>query len=293
MRTLTNVIAASALLLGAACSDSPSSSSVTTPPATTAPVTTVPATTQPATTQPSTTQPVDEPAAVIYLVQNEKLKVAGRHVGTLDETAVMQSLLAGPTAAETATGISTFIPSGTTLRSVAIEGNEAVVDLSTQFESGGGSLSMQLRVAEVVFTLTALPSVDTVRFSIEGEPRATLGGEGIVVDGIGREALQDNVLPPIFLEDPFDGEKLAQPLRFGGMTNAFEATVNYEVVDAAGTMLAKGVTTATCGSGCWGGFSVEVPTFAAGFVPPVTLRVFDYSEADGTTILDLQEIALG
>jgi hypothetical protein len=264
----------------------------TTQPVTTQPATTQPATTQPSTTQPATTQPVDEPAAVIYLVQHEKLKVAGRHLGTLDETAVMQSLLAGPTAAETAKGISTFIPSGTTLRSVAIEGNEAVVDLSAQFESGGGSLSMQTRVAEVVFTLTALPSVDTVHFSIEGEPRATLGGEGIVVDGIGRETLQENVLPPIFLEDPFNGEKLAQPLRFGGMTNAFEATVNYEVVDAAGTMLAKGVTTATCGSGCWGGFSVEVPTFAAGFVPPVTLRVFDYSEADGTTILDLQEITL-
>jgi len=304
MRTLTNVIAAGALVL-AACSSSPStspstvppgttSSATTTIPATTIPATTAPrttATTQPATTQPATTQPVDESAQVVYLVKGETLRVAGRYLGTWDATAVTTSLLAGPTAAERASGVTTQIPVGTTLRSVSIEGNTAIVDLSKQFESGGGSLSMQLRVAEVVYTLTTLPDVDAVTIRIDGKAVAGIGGEGVKVDNIGRESLQDAVLPPIFLEDPFDGAKLVQPLVFGGTTNAFEATVNYEVVDATGKVIASGMTMATCGSGCWGGFHAQLKPFAPGFTMPVRLRVFDISMKDGSRV-DLQEITL-
>jgi hypothetical protein len=307
MRTLTNVIAAGALVL-AACSSSPSTSpttvqpgttapaTTTTVPVTTAPTTTGPATTQPATTRPAntvpaTTQPVDESAQVVYLVKGESLRVAGRYLGTWDATAVMQSLLAGPTTTERAAGISTQIPVGTTLRSVSVEGSTAIVDLTKQFESGGGSLSMQLRVAEVVYTLTALPDVDAVTFRLDGKAVTSIGGEGIEAVNIGRTTLQDAVLPPILLEDPFDGAKLVQPLVFGGTTNAFEATVNYEVVDAAGKVIASGMTMATCGSGCWGGFHAQLKPFAAGFTMPVRLRVFDISMKDGSRV-DLQEITL-
>jgi len=308
MRTLTNVIAVSALVL-AACSSSPSTSpatvppgstqSVTTVPVTTLPVTTVPPTTQPSTTQPATTQPattsstmpVVSSAQAMYLVKGETLRVAGRYLGTWDATAVVRALLLGPTAAERAAGISTQIPAGTTVRSVAIEGNTAIVDLSKQFESGGGSLSMQLRVAEVVYTLTALPDVDAVTFRLDGKAVTSIGGEGIVAVNVGRTTLQDAVLPPILLEDPFDGAKLVQPLVFGGTTNAFEATVNYEVVDAAGKVIASGLTMATCGSGCWGGFHAQLKPFAAGFTMPVRLRVFDISMKDGSRV-DLQEITL-
>jgi hypothetical protein len=235
--------------------------------------------------------PVVSSAQVVYLVKGETLRVAGRYLGTSDATAVMRALLLGPTAAERAAGISTQIPAGTTVRSVAIEGNTAIVDLSKQFESGGGSLSMQLRVAEVVYTLTALPDVDAVTFRLDGKAVTSIGGEGIVAVNIGRTTLQDAVLPPILLEDPFDGEKLVQPLVFGGTTNAFEATVNYEVVDATGKVLAKGMTMATCGSGCWGGFNAQVKPFAPGFKSPVRLRVFDISMKDGSRV-DLQEITL-
>ncbi|MEI8240600.1 MAG: GerMN domain-containing protein, partial [Actinomycetota bacterium] len=270
MRTLTNVFAAGALVL-AACSSSPSTSPASTtsgPPATTQPATTQPSTTQPSTStsttstsNPATTttaQPIDESAQVVYLVKGQTLRVAGRYLGTWDATAVMQALLAGPTASERAAGISTQIPAGTALRSAAIEGHVATVDLSKQFESGGGSLSMQLRVAEVVYTLTTLPGVDAVNFRLDGKAVTSIGGEGIEAVKLTREALQDAVLPPILLEAPFDGAKLVQPLVIGGTTNAFEATVNYEVVDATGKVLGSGMTMATCGSGCWGVFRAQL-----------------------------------
>jgi hypothetical protein len=150
---------------------------------------------------------------------------------------------------------------------------------------------MTLRVAEVVYTLTQLPDVDMVHFRIDGEPREMIGGEGIVVTDAGRASFQDGVLPGILLEQPFDRSALTNPIVIGGMTNAYEATVNYRVLGTDGAVLIEGMTMALCGTGCWGGFTTEI-ALPAGTLGPVTLQVFDYSEEDGTTMLDLVEVTL-
>jgi hypothetical protein len=67
--------------------------------------------------------------------------------------------------------------------------------------------------------------------------------------------------------------------------------VNYQVLAVDGTLITEGYTTALCGTGCWGGFSTEI-ALPDGTVGPVTLKVFDYSEADGTSMLDLVQITL-
>jgi len=46
----------------------------------------------------------------------------------------------------------------------------ARVDLSSDFETGGSSRSLQLRLAQVVYTLTQFPTVSAVRFSVDGTP---------------------------------------------------------------------------------------------------------------------------
>ena len=253
---------------------------------------TVPDTTLPATTTPdSTLPPTDEPGVAMYFVRGETLTVAGRFLGTWDITAVMQALLAGPTDVELANGVSTQIPAGTQLLAASVDGNAATVDLTSTFESGGGSLSMTLRVAEVVYTLTQLPDVEVVHFRIDGEPREMIGGEGIVVTDAGRASFQDGVLPGILLEQPFDRSPLTNPIVIGGMTNTYEATVNYQVLAPDGSVLVEGMTMSLCGTGCWGGFTAEI-SLPADTTGPVTLQVFDYSEADGTTMLDLVEITL-
>ena len=100
----------------------------------------------------------------------------------------MNALLAGPTAAEAGDRrSSTAIPDGTTLLGVTIKNGVATVDLSTEFDSGGGTASMQYRLAQVVYTLTQFTTVKSVVFQIEGETVTVFGSEGIVLDGpVGR-----------------------------------------------------------------------------------------------------------
>ncbi len=303
MRTTLRIVAPLALLLATACgsgtdSTPPSTLPATTLPATTA-VTTAPPTTAPPTTAPSTTAtpttvalpPIDEPGVALYFVRGETLTVVGRWLGTMAPDELVRALLAGPTDVERANGITSLIPVGTQLRSVIVEGNAATVDLSAEYESMGGSLAVTLAVAQVTYTLTQLPGVDNVWFRIGGEQRDMLTGEGVMVDPATRAEFTDGVLPPILLEQPFDHSPLSNPIVIAGMTNAFEATVNYQVLAVDGSLLVEGVTTAMCGSGCWGGFMAGIG-LPFGTKGPVTLRVFDYSEADGTTMLDLVEVQL-
>lgn len=96
-------------------------------------------------------------------------------------TTAMTALLDGPTGSEIGAGLGTEIPEGTFLMGVVIESGTATVNLSDAFDDGGGSLSMQMRVAQVVFTLTQFDSVDAVLFEMEGEPIEALGGEGLIL----------------------------------------------------------------------------------------------------------------
>ena len=58
----------------------------------------------------------------------------------------------------------------------------AKVDLSKDFESGGGSLSLSLRLAQVTCTLDQFDSVSGVRFLLDGDLVNVFSGNGIVLD---------------------------------------------------------------------------------------------------------------
>ena len=98
--------------------------------------------------------------------------------------------------------ITTAIPAGTRLLGLTIKNGVATVDLSTEFDSGGGSASMQYRLAQVVYTLTQFSTVRSVVFQIEGQTVTVFGSEGIVLDGpVGRADYTDQ-LPAIFVDRP-------------------------------------------------------------------------------------------
>ena len=63
----------------------------------------------------------------------------------------------------------------------------------------------------------------------------------------------------------------------------FEATSNYELLDATGAVIAEGFVTASCGTGCRGTFDVEV-AFEWSGDPRGTLRVFELSAKDGSRV---------
>lgn len=139
---------------------------------------------------------------MIYLIQGESLAVTWRPTGPHEAAAIMEGLLSGPTPLEEEMGFSTVVPIDTTLRSVTVSGDTAVVDLSPDIGSGGGSLSMLLRVAQVVYSLTELPGVTRVEFMIDGSPVEALGGEGVIVEGGVTRSDFVGLLPPVLLIAP-------------------------------------------------------------------------------------------
>jgi hypothetical protein len=84
-------------------------------------------------------------------------------------TAAVKALLAGPDRTERAAGIGTEIPLGTRLNGIAISNGTARVDLSSDYQ-GGTVHSLQVRLAQLVYTLTQFPTVSAVRLSVDGDP---------------------------------------------------------------------------------------------------------------------------
>lgn len=175
-------------------------------------------------------------------------------------TAAVRFLLDGPTSDEQSADVSSQIPPGTRLLGIDIDGGTATVDLTSEFESGGGSASMFGRLAQVVYTLTEFDSVKRVRFALDGEPVDVFSGEGIVLEQpVGRRDYED-LLPPILADwPPLFGRRVSSPVQIQGSANVFEANVTARLLDRNGDELVSRFTTATCGTGCRGRFEIELP----------------------------------
>ena len=160
---------------------------------------------------PTTPEPTGAPSGAtsvkIYLFMDEKLVPVRRQV---DETravgrAALNALFEGPTTEESAASppLTTNVPEGTILLGLDIADGLATVDLSREFESGGGSASMFGRLGQVVYTLTQFPTVKQVAFQLDGEPVTVFSGEGIVLDeAVGPRGLRS--LPAVGLRGTAD-----------------------------------------------------------------------------------------
>jgi germination protein M len=198
-------------------------------------------------------------------------------------TAAMTALLAGPSPKEAAAtpAISTTVPAGTQLLGLSITNGVATVDLSSEFETGGGSASVLGRLGQVVYTLTQFPSVKSVLFEVEGREVHAFGGEGAVLDGPVGRSDYDYVLPNIFVDRPAWGAALGNPGRVSGNANVFEATFRITLLDGSGKQLVDQQAMATCGSGCRGTFDVTI-RYDVAKAQYGTLRVWDGSAKDGS-----------
>ena len=197
--------------------------------------------------------------------------------------AAMRALLDGPNADELAgrPAMYTAVPDGTKLLGVTISGRVATVDLSGEFASGGGSASVLGRLAQVVYTLSQFSSVDGVLFKLDGTPVTVFGGEGVVLDhAVGRADFQDQ-LPAIFVDRPAWGASIGNPGRVSGIANVFEATFRVRLLNANGKVLVDEQVMASCGTGCWGSFHIDL-SYTVSKAQYGTLRVFDLSAKDGS-----------
>lgn len=174
----------------------------------------------------------------------------------------LTELAAGPTAAEAATGMTTLLPAGVEVTRIA----DGVATL--RVPSVGDPATRRLREAQVVWTLTQFPSVRQVR----------LDGAAPV-----ERADYADLLPPIVVTAPIPGERVSAPLVVTGTATVFEATVSVRVLDAAGREVATGFGTASCGSGCRGGYRVVIG-WRAVREQKGTIEVYEVSARDGARI---------
>ncbi len=197
----------------------------------------------------------------------------------------LRLLLEGPTAEETSgiPPISTAIPEGTTLLGVVVDGGTATVDLSGEFDDGGGSFGMFARLAQVVYTVTRSAEVDEVVFSIDGEMVTVFSAEGIELDEAQRRDDYYDMLPPIFVDSPAWGQPAISSIRVQGLSNVFEAVSQVMLTDDDGEPLHEGDVMASCGTGCWGEWQTEI-SYAVDREQFGALIVWEFSAEDGSRI---------
>lgn len=196
--------------------------------------------------------------------------------------ATLRELVDGPADAELqlVDDLSTSVPEDTLVLGVTIDDGLATVDLSREFESGGGSFSMFSRLAQVVYTVTQFPTVDEVSFQLDGEPVTAFSGEGIMLDEpVSRDDYLD-LLPAVFVDTPAAGAEVDSPMEVTGMATVFEATFQYRLETDDGTVLDEGFATAESG--------VETSPFAFTLEYDLdeeqqgTLTVWEESARDGS-----------
>ncbi len=202
------------------------------------------------------------------------------HTLSVGRAAIIQ-LLRGPSAEERIAGISTGIPNGTELLGLSIDNGTATVDLSGEYASGGGSATMFMRLAQVVYTLTQFPTVHGVLFELDGKPVTTFSSEGIVLEGAQTRKDYRDQLSAILVETPGIGERVSSPVTVSGTADVFEAVVSIRILDENGKVITATFTTATCGTGCRGTFEKAVG-YSVDHAQPGTIEVFEASAKDGS-----------
>ncbi len=128
----------------------------------------------------------------VYFVQGEGLKPVSRQLAPRTVSSAIGALLQGPTAAEAKVDVRTQVPRATRLRTATVSGRVATIDLTRPYVEGTDKASLQARLAQLVWTATAVPGVTGVRLWIDGRAAGSLG-QGLSVD---RTLTRGNVDPP-------------------------------------------------------------------------------------------------
>lgn len=268
---------ANALLAGCGGDSNDDAASTTT----TAPTVSTTATTT--TTGPSdTAAPGVKKAIIVYFTRDEKIAASSRTVQSEGVArAALEAVFAGPNATESDAAMTSAIPDGTKVLGLTIADGKATVDLNDTFQSGGGSLSMTLRVAQVVATLLQFDTVTSVDIHLDGKPVDGIGGEGVPATDLDQTDIEDQT-PAILPLAPLPGATVTSPVTVSGTSNTFEATLQWAVLDGSGAVVKDGFATATSGTGTRGTFSFTVDL--GSYQGAATVKLFEASAKDGSEI---------
>ena len=92
----------------------------------------------------------------------------------------IKELLKAPTKWEKSKGFTSEIPANTKLRSIRQTSGNIFIDLSSDFETGGGAESTYMRVKQIIKTANS-NTASPVYLYINGHQANVIGGEGIML----------------------------------------------------------------------------------------------------------------
>lgn len=95
-------------------------------------------------------------------------------------TFAIRELVNAPTKWEKSKGFTSEIPQGTKIISIRESAESIMIDLSSNFETGGGAESTYTRIHQIIKTVNANTSIPTYLY-INGRQANVIGGEGIMI----------------------------------------------------------------------------------------------------------------
>jgi spore germination protein GerM len=119
--------------------------------------------------------------ATLFLVQGERLAAVQRELpAPVSVESVLEALASGPTTTEVQLGLRTaLLTTPGLVNSGGVSGGIATIDLGQPFTEITGRDQI-VALAQIVSTVTGLPGVGRVRFTLDGNPVGILRGDGAV-----------------------------------------------------------------------------------------------------------------
>lgn len=130
------------------------------------------------------------PNVVVYFVKDEGTSFTlepgyrRENVSGLEQqlSVAVQRLIDGTNSSEQQRGLSSSVPKDTKLLGLSVQGNQVIVNLSKEFEAGGGTADMFGRLNQVFYTLTQPKDIEKVSLQIAGKSVTVFSGEGIMIE---------------------------------------------------------------------------------------------------------------
>lgn len=127
---------------------------------------------------------IQKSVKIFMLDKNGEIRSLNRTCDTSIEKScfefAMNELIAGPTKWEKSKGFTSEIPQGTKILSIRESNNSIMIDLSYNFEAGGGAESTYMKVKQIIKTANSNTKIPTYLY-INGKQANVIGGEGIMI----------------------------------------------------------------------------------------------------------------
>ncbi len=198
-----------------------------------------------------------------------------------DQALIALQQLVDGTAAPFDAEYSSLWGSGSTVNSIARDGDTATVDL-TLGTLNLGSSSEGRAIDQIVWTLTEIDSaIKAVKLTVDGKTVESIAGH---IDATGTFARAETfeVLSPVAVTSPTQGEIVSSPVVIKGEACTFEANVVWELLQN-GDVIDGGSTTAGEACPTRSEWTVNLGVLAPG---SYTIRAFDLSAKDGSLVVE-------